>query len=115
MRGLEQVTVSGARGRVGPLSVDHIGGLIEAVKDGELWKLWYTSVPKAEDMRKEIDRRLGLQAAGSLLPWTGFVADRKIPRIPPHINVHPPQRPALNLSTLDAPPPHSTPHHTPLK
>ena len=32
----------------------------EAVKDGELWKLWYTFIPTAEDMRKEIDRRLGL-------------------------------------------------------
>ena len=34
-------------------------GLTEAVSDGELWKLWYTFIPKPEDMRKEIDRRLG--------------------------------------------------------
>src|SRR5258707_15670652 len=77
---LEPVTLSGPHARVEPLSPDHIDGVIEAVKDGELWKLWYTSVPKAEDMRKEIDRRLCLQAAGSMLPWEGFDAHGKIAR-----------------------------------
>jgi len=40
------------------LSQDQCEGLTEAVKDGELWKLWYTSVPRPEGMGKEIDRRL---------------------------------------------------------
>jgi hypothetical protein len=31
--------------RLEPLSHDQCDGLIEAVKDGELWKLWYTFVP----------------------------------------------------------------------
>src|SRR5262249_2147438 len=42
---------------------------IEAVKDGELWRLWYTSVPPPDHMRAEIDRRLALAAAGSMLPF----------------------------------------------
>lgn len=41
----------------------------EAVQDGELSKLWYTSVPRPEDMALEIDRRLKLQADGSMLPF----------------------------------------------
>ena len=41
---LEPVTLSGPHAQLKPLSHDHIGGLTEAVKDGELWKLWYTSV-----------------------------------------------------------------------
>ena len=64
----EPVSLSGPHAQLKPLSQDHCKGLTEAVKDGDLWKLWYTFVPRAEDMRKEIDRRLGLQAAGSMLP-----------------------------------------------
>src|SRR6266851_3425231 len=75
---LEPVSLRGPHAQLKPLSQDHRDGLTEAVKDGELWKLWYTFVPKPEDMPKEIDRRLGLQAAGSMLPWTVFDADGKI-------------------------------------
>ena len=57
---LEPVTLHGAHARLEPLSHDHIDGLVEAVRDGELWKLWYTFIPTAENMKKEIDRRLGL-------------------------------------------------------
>lgn len=53
-----------------PLSHDHHDALVEATRDGELWKLWYTSVPSPEGMRAEIERRLGFQQAGSMLPWT---------------------------------------------
>ena len=55
---LEPVSLRGAYARLEPLSHDQRDGLIEAVKDGELWKLWYTFVPTPEDMTKEIDRRL---------------------------------------------------------
>src|SRR6516225_8560588 len=75
---LEPVTLKGDHARLEPLSHAHIDGLVEAVKDGELWKLWYTFVPKPEDMTKEIDRRLGLQAAGSMLPFTVFDAAGRI-------------------------------------
>src|ERR1700736_771228 len=83
----EAVILSGPYARLKPLSHDHIDGLTEAVKDGELWKLWYTFIPRAEDMRKEIDRRLGLQAAGSMLPWTVFDADGKIAGMTTYMNV----------------------------
>jgi N-acetyltransferase len=43
--------------------------LIEAVKDGELWNLWYTSIPMPDQMLVEIDRRLDLQKQGSMLPF----------------------------------------------
>ena len=61
---LEPVTLVGPHARLEPLSHAPSRGLTEAVKDGELWKLWYTAIPKPEDMAKEIDRRLGLQAKG---------------------------------------------------
>ena len=84
---LEPVTLSGPHARLEPLSHDHIGGLTEAVKDGELWKLWYTSIPSPADMRKEIDRRLALQAAGSMLPFTVFDAGGQIAGMSTYMNV----------------------------
>jgi len=89
---LKPVTLYGAHARLEPLSQEHCDGLTEAVKDGELWKLWYTAVPSAEGMRKEIDRRLGLQAAGSMLPWTVFDADGKIAGMTTYMNVDTPNR-----------------------
>ena len=67
---LAPVTLTGRNAILAPLSHDHHDDLVEAVKDGELWNLWYTSVPKPEAMRKEIDRRLDLQRQGSMLPFT---------------------------------------------
>ncbi|MDB5640169.1 MAG: amino acid acetyltransferase [Bradyrhizobium sp.] len=84
---LEPVSLSGAHAQLKPLSHDHVGGLTEAVKDGELWKLWYTFVPRPEEMTKEIDRRLGLQKAGAMLPFTVFDADGKIAGMTTYMNV----------------------------
>jgi N-acetyltransferase len=84
---LEPVSLSGPHASLKPLSHDHVAGLTEAVKDGELWKLWYTAIPKPEDMRKEIDRRLGLQAAGTMLPFTVFDAAGKIAGMTTYMNV----------------------------
>src|SRR5215813_5216021 len=84
---LEPVTLRGAHARLEPLSSDHYDGLIEAVKDGELWKLWYTFVPTPDSMTKEIDRRLGLQQAGSMLPFTVFDAVGTISGMSTYMNV----------------------------
>jgi RimJ/RimL family protein N-acetyltransferase len=83
----DPVTLRGEHAWLEPLSHDHLNGLVEAVKDGELWKLWYTFVPKPEEMTKEIDRRLGLQKAGSMLPFTVFDAAGKIAGMTTYMNV----------------------------
>ena len=57
---LEGVALRGKRVALVPLAVEHAEALAEAAKDGELWRLWYTSVPKPEGMDAEIERRLGL-------------------------------------------------------
>jgi RimJ/RimL family protein N-acetyltransferase len=89
---LEPVTLRGAQARLEPLSAAHHDRLLEAVQDGELWKLWYTFIPTAENMKKEIDRRLGLQAAGAMLPFTVFDADGKIAGMTTYMNVDTPNR-----------------------
>ena len=52
------------------LSFAHLEGLQQAVKDGNLWELWFTIVPKVEDMHDDIERRLKLYQQGSMLPYT---------------------------------------------
>jgi RimJ/RimL family protein N-acetyltransferase len=89
---LEPVTLRGAHARLEPLSLEHVDGLTEAVKDGELWKLWYTFIPRPEDMRHEIDRRLGLRAAGSMLPFTVFDANGEIAGMTTYMNIDTPNR-----------------------
>ncbi len=55
-----------------PLTQRHAAQLADAVRDGELWKLWYTNVPAPEGMAAEIERRLSLRASGSMLPFAAI-------------------------------------------
>jgi glucosamine--fructose-6-phosphate aminotransferase (isomerizing) len=71
---LEPVTLTGEHVELVPLSREHHDPLQEAVRDGELWCLWYTAIPAPEEMAAEMDRRLDLMAKGSMLPFT--VLDR---------------------------------------
>ena len=66
----EPIALTGRHARLLPLAEEHGAALSEAVRDGELWKLWYTAVPSPETMAGEIARRLSLQVAGSMLPFT---------------------------------------------
>lgn len=88
MQALTQpVSLVGRHARLELLSLDHEPGLIDAVKDGELWKLWYTSIPKPEAMGAEIQRRLGLLNVGTMLPFTVFNAEGRIVGMTTYMNV----------------------------
>lgn len=69
---LQPVTLSGQHVELKPLQKSHEEGLIAAVSDGNLWELWYTSIPRPEGMAGEIERRLKLQDEGKMLPFTVF-------------------------------------------
>jgi RimJ/RimL family protein N-acetyltransferase len=58
---IEPVTLSGRHMRLEPLAMIHHDALVEAASDGELWKLWYTSVPAPQAMRAWIDTALGMR------------------------------------------------------
>ncbi|MFJ6000811.1 GNAT family N-acetyltransferase [Arthrobacter sp. NPDC092385] len=75
MTAFQPTTLRGTRTVLEPLSPDHHDGLVAAARDGELWKLWYTSVPHPDGMRQEITRRLALQDGGSMLPFTTRLVD----------------------------------------
>lgn len=63
------LTLRGNLATLEPLSQRHHDGLVEAVCDGDLWQLWYTTVPRPEEMHAAIDKRLTLQSQGSMLPF----------------------------------------------
>jgi RimJ/RimL family protein N-acetyltransferase len=81
------VELDGPHARLVPLSHAHADGLREATRDGELWQLWYTAVPSPLGMAGEIDRRLALQASGSMLPWTVFDARGRIVGMTTYMNI----------------------------
>ncbi len=62
-------TATGTHVVLAPLSTDHAEDLAEAAADGDLHRLWYTSVPAPEKVGAEIARRLDLRAKGSMLPF----------------------------------------------
>ena len=87
MSWLAPVTLQGTHCALQPLAADHHDGLVDAVNDGDLSKLWYTAIPGAEGMRAEIARRLELQAKGSMLPFTSLDADGRIAGMTTYMNV----------------------------
>ncbi len=79
--------LSSHHARLLPLEHSHADGLREAVRDGCLWDLWMTSVPTPEGMSVEIDRRLSLQASGSMLPWTVLDATGRVVGMTTFMNI----------------------------
>ncbi len=66
----DPVTLRGNHAALEPLAREHAPALARASAEGALHRLWYTTVPAPEAMEAEIERRLGLQERGSMLPFT---------------------------------------------
>ena len=84
---LTPVTLRGRHATLLPLSPEHQDGLVDAARDGELWKLWYTLIPPPDEMAAEIERRLSLQARDSMLPFTVIDAGGRIAGMTTYMNV----------------------------
>ncbi|HQT65296.1 MAG: N-acetyltransferase [Acidocella sp. 20-57-95] len=84
--------LQGQHVRLVPLEASHHDGLVAAVQDGELWRLWYTAIPTPEAMAAEIERRLGLQQKGSMAPFTVLDAEGKIVGMTTFMNIDATQR-----------------------
>ncbi|MFJ5381519.1 GNAT family N-acetyltransferase [Cupriavidus sp. CER94] len=84
---VQPVTLTGQHATLAPLSAGHLSGLREAAADGELFRLWYTSVPTPEGMAAEIERRLGLQAQDSMQPFTVLAADGRVAGMTTYMNI----------------------------
>jgi RimJ/RimL family protein N-acetyltransferase len=55
--------------RLEPLTEGHHDALAAAAADGELWRLWFTSVPAPGETRAYIADALAGQRDGHMLPW----------------------------------------------
>ena len=78
-RWIEPVTLTGSKVILEPLSLEHLDGLISAVKDGELWKLWFTSIPAPEKAEEYIKTALGMRENVGAMPF--IVRDRESNKI----------------------------------
>ncbi len=74
---IQPVTLTGQHVILEPLSLEHLDGIKEAVKDGELWKLWFTSVPSPETAEATIKTALELRENAG---WMPFVVREKSTR-----------------------------------
>ncbi len=82
-----EVTLRGRTASLVPLTVDHAGDLAEAAAEGDLHKLWYTSIPAPESVAIEIERRLALRAAGSMLPFAVLTPDGRAVGMTTYMNI----------------------------
>jgi RimJ/RimL family protein N-acetyltransferase len=63
------VTLEGNGVRLEPLAPAHADALRAAAADGELWKLWYTSVPEPHETEAYIAQALDGLEKGHMCPW----------------------------------------------
>ncbi len=63
------VALEGFGVRLEPLKTGHAQDLGQAASDGELWELWFTSVPSPAETGTYIADALKNQEAGAMLPW----------------------------------------------
>lgn len=66
---LAPVVLEGFGIRLEPMQPSHREAIIDAASDGELWNLWFTTVPAPEDAEKYIQTALDGLREGHMLPW----------------------------------------------
>ncbi|UJF20549.1 GNAT family N-acetyltransferase [Shewanella sp. OMA3-2] len=67
---LTEVELEAATVKLIPLRTIHAAGLVTAASDGELWDLWFTSVPNETTIEAYIANALAEQQKGTCLPFT---------------------------------------------
>ena len=66
---MEPVTLQGQHATLEPLALEHHDALVAAASDGELWKLWYTTVPAPDQMRDHIKAALSMRDRQEAMPF----------------------------------------------
>jgi N-acetyltransferase len=69
MRFIEPVTLQGAYATLEPLCAEHLDGIRAAAADGELWHLWYTSVPAPDLSAKWLATALDMREQSGAMPF----------------------------------------------
>ena len=66
---INPITLEGHGIRLEPLTLEYEADLSVVAADGELWNLWFTSVPNPDETRAYIETALAGYQAGYMLPW----------------------------------------------
>lgn len=66
---VEPITLAGRHATLKPLHARHTAGLKEAVLDGQLWKLWFTTIPKPEEVPAYVEQLLLECEQGKSMPF----------------------------------------------
>jgi RimJ/RimL family protein N-acetyltransferase len=66
---IEPITLAGNLVTLEPLSIAHHDALVAAASDGELWKLWYTTVASPDNMHAYIATALDMQRKETAQPF----------------------------------------------
>ena len=66
---VEPVTLRGTHVMLEPLAREHEAGLRDAAADGDLWHLWYTSVPTPDKTLDWIDAALAMRENLGAMPF----------------------------------------------
>ena len=69
MRFVEPVTLTGEHASIEPLGREHEDALARAAADGELWRLWYTTVAPPEKMAEYIATALDMRERLGAMPF----------------------------------------------
>jgi RimJ/RimL family protein N-acetyltransferase len=68
-RFIEPVTLKGRKATIEPLAREHEEALRRAAADGELWRLWYTSVAAPEKMGQYVATALDMRERLGAMPF----------------------------------------------
>ncbi len=111
----EPITLCGSHAKLTPLSHTHLHGLQKASSNGDLHRLWYTTVPAPLEMECEISRRLDLCAQEKMLPFTVMTPDGTPVGMTTFMNIDAPNRRLEIGSTWISPTVQRTPLNTECK
>jgi len=85
----DNVTLTGAHVTLEPLAPAHGDDLAEAAADGEMHRLWYTTIPAPDEVEAEIARRLTLRDKGAMLPFTVLNSAGRAVGMTTYMNIDP--------------------------
>ena len=66
---IQPLTLVGSLVKLIPMTDAHAADMIKAASDGQLWDIWYTSVPSAQNITQYINHALAEQDSGKAAPF----------------------------------------------
>ncbi|KAB0470723.1 GNAT family N-acetyltransferase [Vibrio chagasii] len=92
---IEQSRIEGDNVVLEPLNLGHVPELIEAVKDGEHWKLWFANVPSPEKMEQYVVDAIAQMVLGNIAYAVRVKATNQVVGTTRYYGVDRPNRRAL--------------------